>query len=310
MASSLRSTVRVITVAFLVQATLAHGDDTRCPFDALAVVPREVAVDQAKCLLRPVKTYGNLGEKLEELPPPLSQLVGAPVRITKAEVRKVLAERKIAESEIGGSLDERLSRANNDDPESETAGYFVIHDTSTPNFMDKSFPDDINTAHWPFNDLSKYGALAHVFINRVGQSATKVDFHMPFRATKFEMQVLGTKSKGRFLHIELVQPRRRDPLGGAKNDALSPSTGFTAVQMDRLALVYMAASVRAGRWLVPAFHAVLDAGLTDAHDDPQGFDLSVWSNCLQKLLKSISVSAAGHGRAKLEASSSPKVPGG
>lgn len=297
-------------MAFLLQGTLAYGDNTRCSFDAHLVAMRAVAVDQAKCLLRPVKTFGKLGGKLEELPSPLSELVGTPVTITKAEVRKFLVRQKIAESEIGGSLGERLSRANNDDPESETAGYFVIHDTSTPNFMDNPFPNNIDTVDWRFNDLSKYRAVAHVFINRVGQSATKVDFRTPFRATKFEVQVLGTESKGRFLHIELIQPRRRDSLGGAKNDALSPSTGFTDVQMDRLALVYIAASVRAGRWLVPAFHAVLDAGLTDAHDDPQGFDLNVWSICLQELLKSMSASAAGHGRAKPETSSPGEAPGG
>ena len=26
------------------------------------------------------------------------------------------------------------------------------------------------------------------------------------------------------------------------------------------------------RWLIPAFHATVDAGIPDAHDDPQNFD--------------------------------------
>jgi hypothetical protein len=81
-------------------------------------------------------------------------------------------------------------------------------------------------------------------------------------------------AKGLFLHVELVQPRRRDPRGGPGNDALAPTPGFTPAQYGTLALLYVVASVRAGRWLVPAFHATLDEGIPDAHDDPQRFDLA------------------------------------
>jgi hypothetical protein len=38
---------------------------------------------------------------------------------------------------------------------------------------------------------------------------------------------------------------------------------------------------------VPAFHAAVDAGIPDAHDDPQNFDLTRWANHLGALLKSI-----------------------
>src|SRR5215467_4804284 len=33
----------------------------------------------------------------------------------------------------------------------------------------------------------------------------------------------GPSSKGLFLHVENVQPRRRDPAGGPKNDAIAPT---------------------------------------------------------------------------------------
>ena len=36
-------------------------------------------------------------------------------------------------------------------------------------------------------------------------------------------------------------------------------TAFTAAQYDRIALLYTIASVRAGQWLIPAFHAAIDA---------------------------------------------------
>lgn len=84
--------------------------------------------------------------------------------------------------------------------------------------------------------------------------------------------------------MELIQPRRRDPSGGANNDAFAPEPGFTAKQLDRLALLYVAASVRRGRWLLPAFHAAVDAGIPDAHDDPQNFDLGGWLASVQRLV--------------------------
>ena len=56
--------------------------------------------------------------------------------------------------------------------------------------------------------------------------------------------------------------------------------GFTAAQYDRLALLYILASVRGGRWLIPGFHAVIDSGIPDAHDDPQNFDMAAWEAAL------------------------------
>lgn len=52
-----------------------------------------------------------------------------------------------------------------------------------------------------------------------------------------------------------------------------PRPGLTQEQYYRLALLYIAASSRARAWLIPAFHAVLDQGIFDGHDDPQNFDL-------------------------------------
>lgn len=127
---------------------------------------------------------------------------------------------------------------------------------------------------------------AHVFINRTGKSVTAVNFKTPWRATQYELQTVGRK--GLFLSVELVQPRRRDPSGGASNDAISPVPGFTDAQLDRLALVYVAASVRRGKWLIPAFHACVDAGIPNAHDDPQNFDLNRWASRLDTLLQAIS----------------------
>lgn len=270
--------------AFLL-APAAGGAEDACPFDAdslsFAGSPRE----QARCLLRPVLAYGRLGAIPARLPAPLASLVGEPVSFSVSTLRSHLREVGVDARRIGGALDRPLSRAGEGEASAPRARYFVIHDTSTPTYeRDEGFPAGIDAASWPHNDLARWTRgkrLAHVFVNRAGESTTAVAFEIPWRATKLELQVLGPMGKGLFLHVELVQPRRRDARGVA---AEAPLPGFTEPQLDRLALLYAAASSRGGAWLIPAFHAVLDAGLPKAHDDPQNFELAHWAARLEALL--------------------------
>ncbi len=99
---------------------------------------------------------------------------------------------------------------------------------------------------------------------------------MPWRAVRLESVTPDIPAKGLFLHIENVQPRVGEPavppVGREANDLIAPDPGFTAAQYKRLALIYIAASVRRGEWLIPGFHAVIDSGISGAHDDPQNFD--------------------------------------
>ena len=279
----------VLALTFASLSLPLRAQNTRCRFvDSLFTFsgsPRE----QAKCLLRPVKMYGHLGEALSALPLPLDTLIGRVVALDRAAVKRYLSANNISEEEIGGSLAAPLSRANNNDPNSPSARYFVIHDVSTPNYLNNPFPANLNEAAWRWNDLSKWkqDSRAHIYVNRIGKSVTAWDFKTAGRATKFETKILKLRGKGLFLHVELVQPRRRDPDGGAQNDAIAPTPGFTEAQLQRLALLYVAASVRAGQWLIPAFHAALDVGIPDAHDDPQNFDLTHWAQQLKILLEAI-----------------------
>lgn len=249
-------------------------------------------------MLRPVQIGGHLGASLKRLPAPLDKLIGKPLKVSKAALGHYLAEQNISEADIGGSLSDSLSRANVVDVSAPFARYFVIHDVSTPNYMDAPFPPDINEASWVWNDLQRKWVktkVTHVYISRTGESATAVDFKEqlpdPHHGTKFARDRLRNKGKGLYLHVELVQPRRRDPEGTPDNDRIAPTPGFTDAQLKRLALVYIAASVRGGRWLIPAFHAAVDAGIPDAHDDPQNFDLTRWAKHLRALLKSIKKSS-------------------
>lgn len=265
-----------------------------CAFDDASLSYVGSPQEQAKCLLRPVQIGGHLGAPLERLPAPLDKLIGQPLKVDKAALGRYLAAHNISEMDVGGLLADPISRSNTVDPNAALARYFVIHDVSTPNYMDAPFPPDLNEASWVWNDLRRKWIktkVTHVYISRTGESVTAVDFKEqlpdPQHGTKFARDRLRNKGKGLYLHVELVQPRRRDPQGAANNDRIAPTPGFTDAQLKRLALVYIAASVRRGEWLIPAFHAAVDAGIPDAHDDPQNFDLTRWANHLHQLLKAV-----------------------
>ena len=268
-------------LSLLSLAASTHAANTRCDFDEAARSFQGTPVEQARCLLRPVQRYGELAAPLATLPEPLEILIGQPVKVNLATLKNYLQTNNIAETDIGGPLTNRT-----------TAKYFVIHDTSTPNYGDQPIPTNINTLAWSGNNLNRWTnrAVAHAFVNRLGASIAPHPFATPWRATKLEVKVLGEKSRGLFIHTEIIQPRHRDPTGGPKNDALSPDPGFTEAQYDRLALLYVSASIQRGTWLIPAYHAAVDAGIPDAHDDPQHFDLKLWAGRLEKLLQTIGAS--------------------
>lgn len=272
----------LLVLAFISHCALSSATDV-CAFDNDALSFKGTPAEQAKCLLRPVGIRGNVGVAVAELPAPLS-CIGGVQPFSKDRLRTFLRSKNISESALGGSLDTQLAQARAGDPAAPTATYFVIHDTSTPNFAKADFPANIDSPEWKHNELARWAeghnSKAHVFVNRVGESLTAVPFDTPWRATKLELTHGSTALKGLFLHIELLQPRRSDPRFGAGNDATAPVPGFTPPQYERLALLYIAASVRKGSCLIPAYHAVLDLGKSDGHDDPQNFSLDEFASAV------------------------------
>ena len=232
--------------------------------------------DQAKCLLRPVKKFGNLGEPLPELPAPFDMLMGE--RTYSAgieEVKHLLSIYRISEADVGGSLSIPLTKAK----------YFVIHDTS--DFLEASdFPADIDSKSASLNNLSRRVAkkVAHVYVNRVGQSATAVVFESPTPPSGTKLGRCNREPRRAFLHIENIQPRIRDRSVRFHNDAIAPEPGFSERQLERLAILYVVASARSGKWLIPAHHSPLDLGFPDRHDDLQNFDLEAWAKQVQFLI--------------------------
>jgi hypothetical protein len=261
----------------------------RCTFDLDALAFAGTPAEQAKCLLNPVQPVGRLGPPLSELPAVLAAKIGGTVDLPSRDtLRKWLTERNL-DDPLGVSLTRAVSQARENERNQRPATYFVIHDTSTPNYGGMPWPRSLDTDP-KINNLERYSCSndierAHVFINRAGAIMLAHDFEMPWRATKFEMATnFGSALKGLFLHTELIQPRRRDPKFGRGNDYLAPQPGFTPAQYDALALVYTVASVRAGFWMIPAFHAVLDEGIRNKHDDPQNFELDAFAGSLGRLI--------------------------
>ena len=249
-----------------------------CAFDESKLEFAGTPLEQAKCLLRPVAEFGRLGAPPAMLPAPLESLIGKPVAITRGTLQHYLEIHKIQEDEIGGAVTNVLR-----------AKYFVIHDVSAPNYHEKEFPTNINEASWSLNSVERWrsNTAAHFFVTRLGQSVATHPLTTPWRATKLETRVLKEKSRGLFVHTELVQPRRGDPKGAPGNDGIAPVPGFTGPQLDRLALLYVVASVEHGTWMVPGYHACVDAGIPDAHDDPQNFDLALWATRVGKLVEAL-----------------------
>jgi hypothetical protein len=272
----------ILSFSLVIPYGVGSAAETGCAFSESALTFPGTPLEQARCLLRPVLRFGRLGEPLARLPAPLEDLIGNPVQFSSVTLQTYLKSHQIAETDIGGPVTNQL-----------TAKYFVIHDTSTPNYLDQPFPTNINAAAWSQNGLERWRQrpVAHVFVNRLGLSIAPRAWIESQRATKLEVRMLGEKSRGLFVHTELVQPRQRDPQGSAKNDAIAPTPGFTEAQLDRLALLYAAASVQHGTWMIAGFHACVDAGIPDAHDDPQNFDLTLWANRLASLIKDLEATA-------------------
>jgi hypothetical protein len=259
-----------------------------CTFDDDSLSYNGDAAQQARCLLRLVKKGGNVSTTPRDLPAVLEHALSGPMSITEQQLRTFLAAKSIAEADLGGDITSPVCVAKGNKDKAHPAQYFVIHDTSDLLDGAESFPADINTNAKAFGNNVKARAAktkTHVLINRLGDSATARNYSKPSRpATKFE--AASVKRQGRYLHHELVQPRLADP--GKKNDAVAPVPGFTIAQYNRLALLYVVASFRAKRWLIPGFHCVIDQPFGNkAHDDPQNFDLARFETSFEELLNTL-----------------------
>ena len=256
-----------------------------CRFDSQTLTFAGTALEQATCLMRKIEVRGVRRE--QPLPAVLVRLMrdgGAPSAAQKAAAIAAFPEpyRSYA-----------LRHA--DAPVSQTSEglpllYYVIHDTSTPFYADQPFPPHLDR-DWQVNDFTPYmdgtfaaAPVAHIFLNRVGQIWAGHEFQEGWRATKLESRVVGPRARGRFVHIETVQPRRFLPGATSRAETYGPNPGFTREQYRMLAALYVYVSARAGRWLIPGQHNTVDSTIPEAHDDPQNFDLPAFGEELERLV--------------------------
>ncbi len=249
------------------------------------------AAEQAKKLLRKINPVGSVSFDEVNLDADVAQLFGTPTAITRDQLKSYLVQNNIPESEVGGNIEANISYLVDTSASIRYAKYFVIHDTSFPRYGTKPFPADINEESWSFNNLDRCWStpVTHIYVNRVGRSKTVNNFDVPVTATKLERYVLGEPaSKGLYLHIEMIQPRRQNSHYWRHNDIECPTPGFSDPQYKRLALLYVTASVRKGEWMIPGFHANVDSGIRNSHDDPQGFELEKWQAAIKEVVAEIS----------------------
>ena len=211
-----------------------------------------------------------MGATPQPLPSWLNTRVGQAVTVTPEELENYLQRNGIDSGDVASAS-----------AGATTVRYFVIHDTSSPEIAEPSgFPSNMDEANYGHNDLAGYGGTlaqrVNLIIARDGTSrlfrAWGATRGLP--AVKLENSGRAPAARPLFVHVENVQPRLR-PTGSWA--WIAPKPGFSAAQEERLALAYIAASVAAGRWLVPAFHFNIDEGFPDAHDDPQNFNLPSWT---------------------------------
>ena len=260
-----------------------------CQFDPETLSFTGTPAEQAMCLLRAFDASRNIGPHLESLPDGIASRAGRTSGLPEREALAALLVERGLVWDYAPYLWTPLARARDNQSDAPQTRYFVIHDTSGPFFGSRPFPSDIDQNR-KINNLARFRCadgweVAHVIINRTGDMLLGHELGEPWRATKFERATrFGTDLRGLFLHVELIQPRRRAPGRRGNNDALAPDPGFSAAQYDRLALVYIIASVRSGRWLIPAFHGPIDSGIRGGHDDPQNFELETFAASLDRLM--------------------------
>jgi hypothetical protein len=271
-----------------------------CAFDPEQLQFAGDGKQQTSCLIQPVAKRAKLEAPLDAVPEVFAVRVGQSALLPSREALHTYLSAQGLADDFAAHLSRPIARANDNDETAPMARYLVIHDTSGPFLGVTPFPIDIDT-HRKINNLAGHRCedgweSAHVVINRSGAMLLGHELAVPWRATKFERAVdFNGRLKGLFLHVELIQPRRgeyrmvkvkrkgRWVRRGRKSDAIAPEPGFSAAQYERLALVYTIASVRADRWLIPAFHAVIDNHIRGGHDDPQNFELAKFAADLERL---------------------------
>ncbi len=248
-----------------------------CRFDSRTLRFAGTVAETTSCLLKKVRPKGS-GADAQEVPAWLRERVARPFPYKNEHIQAFLDSKGIALAELSDRL------LSDDSP---TVRYFVIHDTSWPEFEHPvtEFPSDINNSEWSGNSLNGWPSISNrvnLLISRDGRSRVLRPWgsSRSLPATKLEQRSNVFAARPLFVHVENIQPRIK-PEGSFAWRA--PEPGLGPRQEERLALAYVIASFHAGRWLIPAYHFNIDQGFADVHDDPQNMDLQSWADKLNEI---------------------------
>lgn len=242
-----------------------------CKFDSQTLRFAGTVAETTGCLLRKVRPKGA-GADVQPVPDWLAARVTKAVPFSAAQLKAYLAANNINAADVGGDV------TIGDTP---VRRYFVVHDTSWPEISGTSandFPANIDSPYYAGNSLTGWGGVSkkvNLIVGRDGRSRTFQGWNTtrPEAATKVETNSRVPAARKLFVHVENIQPRIKPPNTFAW---IAPSPGLSPAQEKRLALAYVMASARAGKWLIPAYHFNVDEGIPDGHDDPQNMDLAAW----------------------------------
>ena len=254
-----------------------------CGFDPETLSFAGAPAEQARCLMRGMDASRNLGRPLDALPPALASHIGQASGLPPRDVLSAFLSKQNLEWDFAAYLWQPLSRAKDNDPHAPMARYLVIHDTSGPSFGRRSFPSDLDV-NPKVNSLAGFKCTdgwgkAHVVVNREGGMLLDHDLSVAVARDQVRARrQFRRRPEGAF------PPCRNDPAAAERRALAQRRTDsgpkLHHAQYDRLALIYTIASVRAGRWLVPAFHAAIDAHIRNGHDDPLNFNVQSFANSL------------------------------
>lgn len=163
--SRMRSALACMVMLLAGARTHAAG----CDFSLDTLSFRGTAVEQARCLLRPVAKGGVLLAPLDPLPAPFAALIGTAVAVKKETLKTHITAAGLAPDALGGSLDAPLAHSASGTRPS--ARYFVIHDTSANVCVEHGqfAGSDAPTAPWNLRSRYANDPEAHLYITRDGK---------------------------------------------------------------------------------------------------------------------------------------------
>ena len=161
-----------------------------CAFDPQTSSYSGDPVAQAKCLMRGMDATRKSRAGAGKLAAALASRVGQDSGLPSREALSAFLSKENSSMGFRRYLWQPVSRAHDNDADAPPARYFVIHDTSGPNYGHRSFPADIDVSA-KLNNLGSFKCSdgwgkAHVVVNRSGGMLLDHDFAIPWRETRFE----------------------------------------------------------------------------------------------------------------------------